>query len=542
MNGKPQSPPTLRRQLSQAVAWNAVFTPIKFIIDTIANLIKVNLLTRAELGAISLVSSAASSAGIWLDLGIEQTLPKFIPEVEHAGGRSAVRFFLRRIISIKLLVLLAGLLTMPLWGGVLLKQIRSGAEQLAAQEGLNSIGPLLDQVGRFGWFFLATVALLIILGALYDTLMAYLISFFRQKAWNIINVFATLALPILTVSAVLLGYGVLGVLAAMVATALLSVLVTWQHVRRISAARTDDAADQPFQGSLWRRFLPYTAMAFFISASEYFSSQYFVALRLGQNLSDVALFWVAYSFIKQIQGYVYTPLQGIQVPLFARVRAAGDHNLPRVFATLARLILVLVIPSSIGLAILLPNLILVQFPTYEASIKLGLVLIPFFFTEPFWGLGHNVLMVHEAYQPVLLSRLCALVSIPLVVVLPPLLGLWGVALAIGISKLAAGLVVVGVATHRYQLFFPWQFALRVLLAGGIMGAVLLLGVWLLGVSSANASINQRITSFAVCLGLTVVGGGCFIAAARMLRLINEEDRVLLADIRNPMAQRLLRLL
>ncbi len=541
MTSEPQSPPTMRRQLSQAVAWNAVFTPIKFIIDTIANLIKINILTRAELGAISLVSSAASSAGIWLDLGIEQTLPKFIPEAEHAGGRGAARRFLRQIISIKLLVLLIGLLAMPFWGGALLRQMRDGAASLAAEEGLASIGPLLDQLGRYSWFFLATVAGLIVLGALYDTLRAYLISFFRQKAWNLINVFATLALPLLTVSAVLLGYGVIGVLVAMVVTALLSVLVTWYHVRRISAGRSDDAEERPIPRELWRRFVPYTAMAFFISVTEYFSSSYFVVLWLGQNLSDVALFWVAYNFIKQIQGYVYTPLQGIQVPLFARVRAAGDQNLPRVFGTLARLILILVIPASIGLALLLPNLIMVQFPKYGASITLGLVLIPFFFTEPFWGLGHNMLMVHEEYRPVLLSRLCALVSIPLIIGLWPLLGLWGIGLAIGVSKLAAGLVVLGVAMRRYQLQFPWRFALQVLAAGGVMGAVIGLGIWALGLSPADASYSQRALYFAACVGLTVLGGACFIGAARLLRLIGPEDRALLNELQNPLARRLLKL-
>ena len=536
--------PTLKRQLSQAVAWNAAFTPLKFIIDTIANLIKVNLLTPAELGTISLVSSAASTAGTWLDLGIEQGLPKFIPEAEQAGGRGAARRFLRYMLSLKMVIMVLGLLALPLWGGAVLEQIREGAYEQAAELGVAAVGPLLQQLEQYSWVFLATIAALIVLGAWYDTLLAYLVSFFRQKAWNIINAFATLALPLLTVIAVLFGWGVVGVLGAMVVTAVLSVLVTWHHVRRISAARPNEAAEKPIPRDLWRRFVPYTAIAFFIGGTEYFSSAYFVALVIGaDDLADVALFWVAYNFIRQIRGYVYTPLQGIQVPLFARVRGEHGQQLGRVFATLARLVLVLVVPSAIGLALLLPNLILIQFKAeYVQSIGIGLVLIPFFFTEPFWGLGHNLLMVHEDYKPVLISRCCALISIPLLIILPPLWGLAGIAVAIGVSKMVAGLVVVGAAMQRYGVRFPWRFAAKTILAGAAMGAVIGCGVIVLGTIPLAASIATRLIYFGACLGLTLVGVMIFVLMARLLKLIEAEDRELLNELRNPLARRLVRVL
>ncbi len=538
------SEPGLKRQLSQAVAWNAVFTPLKFVIDTAANLIKANLLLPAEIGALSVVSSAAASAGIWLDLGIEQTLPKFIPEAEHAGGRGAARRFLRQIISFKLLILLFAIVALPFWGGSLLRQMRAGAAQLADKYGLSAVGPLLEQLDRYGWVFLLTIAALIVLGALYDTLLAFLVSFFRQKAWNIINAFATLALPLLTVMAVLLGWGVIGVLVAMIITPVLSVLITWSHVRAISRERGGSAGEAAVPRDLWRRFVPYTAMGLLISGTEYFSSSQFVALFLGgDNLQAVAVFWIIYSFIKQVQGYVYTPLRGIQVPLFTRIRASNNQNLDRAWGTLMRLILVLVLPAAVGLSLLLRTLILIQFPAeYLQALGFGLVLIPFFFSEPFWGLGHNLLMVQEQYRPVMLSRLCALISIPLLIWLPPHVGLWGIAIAIGSSKMAAGLVVVSTAMRRYQLRFPWRFALKVALASLVMGLVVGGGVWLLGDLGTAASIAQRIVYCAACMALTLAGAITFVLLARLLKLIEPADRALLQELRNPMARRLIRLL
>lgn len=530
----------LRGRLSRAVAWNVLFTPIKFVIDVLSNIIKINLLSKAEVGTLSLFSSATSIAGIWVDLGIDQALPKAIPEVERAGGHGAVRRFFNQVILIKLAVLAVALATIPWWGGLLLAKMDRDVAELARRYGA-VVGQLQAQLASYRWLFLAAVAALVLLGSLDDTLKAYLISFFRQKAWNVITAIGALLLPILSAIAVLAGFGVLGIVAAIVVTTLLSVLITWGSVRRAmrQAERAEPSA--PVPPEIWRRFLPYVGMSLTLSITDLLTSQYFGVYWLN-GLQEVALYWVAYSVIKQVQAYLYAPMGGLQVPLFTRVRAEGDARLPRVFGTIARLFLVLFVPAGVLLVVFLRNLVLIQFPGYADALPAALVLIPFLFLEPFWGLGHNVLMVHERYRLVLVSRLATLASIPLLALLAPL-GAAGIAVALGSGRALGGLIVLVGAIARYRLAFPWRFAGKLVLASLLTAA--LVAPLMLGLGSIPAgadALSTRLLYAGISGAIGLVALAILLFAIRRLRLIQDEDRALLGELRHPLARRLQELL
>jgi O-antigen/teichoic acid export membrane protein len=528
----------LRGKLSQAVAWNVIFTPIKFIIDLASNIIRINLLTKAEVGTLSLFSSATSLVGVWIDLGIDQALPKAIPEIERAGGHGAVRRFLNHVIALKMLILALTVLALPWWGGWVLDRMERDVQALVARFGAD-VAPLQAQLDNYRWLFLAAVAALLVLGSLDDTLKAYLISFFRQKAWNMITAISALMLPILSAAAVLADMGVLGVLGALIITALASVLITQVNVSR--AMRRAERAEQPapLPPGTWRRFLPYTAMSFLLSVTDLLTSQYFGVYWLS-GIQEVALYWVAFSVIKQVQTYVYAPMGGLQVPLFTQVRAEGDVRLARVFGTVARLFLVLFVPSGILLMVFLHNLVLIQFPDYAGALPAAMVALPFLFFEPFWGLGHNVLMVHENYRLVIVSRLASLASIPLLLLLAPL-GAPGIAAAMGIGRSLAGMIVITGALRRYRLEFPWRFAGKLALAS-LLAAAAVVGpmYWWVRVPVGTTGIAERLLYALASSGLGMVALVILIVCIRQLRLIHNEDRALLAEMRHPMARRLQR--
>ena len=58
-------------------------------------------------------------------------------------------------------------------------------------------------------------------GAFHDVFMQSLNAFFRRREWNAITLVGNLLQPVLVASAVLLGYGVTGVLFGLVVTPLL---------------------------------------------------------------------------------------------------------------------------------------------------------------------------------------------------------------------------------------------------------------------------------------------------------------------------------
>lgn len=540
--GKSATPstPGLRGQLAQAVAWNTLFTPIKFFIDLIANLIKINLLSKAEVGTLSLFSSATSLVGIWIDFGIDQALPKSIPEIERTGGQGAVRRFLNQIIKLKMVILAIALLAIPWWGGLVISHMRDEVAKLVTRYG-SEVALLQHQLLDYGWLFLGAVALLLLLGSLDDTLKTYLISFFRQKAWNVIVAIAALLLPVLSAAAVLMGLGVLGVIAAIIITTLVSVLITWGSVRRAMRSLHGRLPDAPIPAGTWQRFAPYAGISFLLSVTDLLTSQYFAIYWLQGGLQEIAVYWIAYSVIKQVQGFVYAPMGGLQVPLFTQVRAEGDLRLGRVFNTVARLFLVLFVPAGILLSVFLHNLILIQFPDYAAAVPAALVLIPFIFFEPFGGLGQNVLMVHEQYRSVVISRLATFVSIPLLIVLGGL-GAPGIAAAMGTGRMLAGLIVLVQAIRLYRLHFPWGFAAKLALASTIAAtAAFGLLAWV-QIPFGTTSIPTRLLYLAISAIVGLAALGLLLVSARRLRLLQDDDRALLAEIRNPLARRLGKLL
>ena len=70
-----------------------------------------------------LLTSLASTLGVYADLGLERSLPRFVPEVEARAGREGVIAFLRRVVGIKLLVLVVVLAGMALLARPLLAEL-----------------------------------------------------------------------------------------------------------------------------------------------------------------------------------------------------------------------------------------------------------------------------------------------------------------------------------------------------------------------------------------------------------------------------------
>ena len=104
MTDAPQ--PTLTERVASAAAWNTLLFPARFVVGLAASVLLFRALTLAEYGVLTLLTGLAATIGLYSDLGIERSLPRFIPEVERQGGRAGVARFLGRIIALKLLIVL----------------------------------------------------------------------------------------------------------------------------------------------------------------------------------------------------------------------------------------------------------------------------------------------------------------------------------------------------------------------------------------------------------------------------------------------------
>src|SRR5262249_10822825 len=123
----------------------------------------------------------------------DRSLPRFIPELDQVGGRPAVRRFMRWIFMLKGVLL-------ALFVGLVLALGASGAE---LSLGTPQERAALGLTGGLLMLAIATVAVIVVLGSLYDGLMAYLISFFHQRAWHLIGLVSGLVLPLATAGLIL---------------------------------------------------------------------------------------------------------------------------------------------------------------------------------------------------------------------------------------------------------------------------------------------------------------------------------------------------
>lgn len=571
--GKPAS---LASQVSRAVIWNTIFVPLRLIAEVLSTLVKLNFLSQAGYGLLALIGGANNGLGTAVDMGTTRALPKYIPEVSRSGGPRAVLRLLTTIFAAQMLVLAvlaAGLATAFRQSYL---DVLRGQVIADTRLGINDQSQLLELLGGYSWTVIGSIVALLFLGVCYDMLMAYLNSFFRQRAWNSIALAAGVLPQLLSVAAILILPGdrwdVMGVLVATVAAPAIAVaLAGWQVLRlwrspEIQAATPIEATGKRSGPLLPPGFIPYTSVSFLMTATDVIASVNF-AIYLAGAVSNAALLKAGASVAGMALGYLYTPMVGVQVPLFTRVRQGEGGTLNGAYQSLVRLQLLLLVPGGVGLILLARSALIVIAPQYQEAAPIVWVLVICLFAECLLTTAHNALIVYERLSIIVISRLLTLlVVVPLAILLPPRFGLVGVTLAFGLARVAAGLWVTISGMRLLGLRWPWAFTLRVVLATALMG-VLVFGLRallptpvaevtlagklreLLAVPlgwpayvAVKISLADKLREALLFIGAAGLGGLGFFGALRLLGGLDAQDRAQIAKMKLPMKRWLLKVL
>ncbi|MCS6882839.1 MAG: polysaccharide biosynthesis C-terminal domain-containing protein [Chloroflexaceae bacterium] len=189
-----------------------------------------------------------------------------------------------------------------------------------------------------------------------------------------------------------------------------------------------------------------------------------------------------------------------------------------------------------------PALVVVG-PQYLAAATIVWVLVPCLFLESLLTTAHNALIVYERLGVIIVSRLLILLVVaPLAWLLPPRLGLAGVALAFGLARVAAGLWVTGNGVRLLGLRWPWRFTGRVLAASALLALALLGMRGLLPPLPETVALADRLREAVWLLGLALAGAVTFFVALRLFGGLEEQDRAQLARLRLPLKRWWLRVL
>jgi O-antigen/teichoic acid export membrane protein len=552
----------LSQQFVSATFWNTLLFPARLVVGLVASVIYYRYLSLDQVGVLFLLQSTATTIGLYADLGIERSLPRFLPEAERQGGRAGVQQLMRRVIRLKLLVLLVLIVGLAAFTGPLsralvaheqkeiaarearLAQLHPGPREAAKiEKSLLAKKAVVAEIATRERVFLTAVGLLLILGALFDVYMQFLTAYLKQRSWNLITLASTLLQPLLVTSFILAGWGISGVLLGLVLAPLVSVLLArWQVARARGELGPPAGTETVEDGDLNRRFARFAAVNYLMQATTWtYEWQALVFLSAATlSLEDAALLGFSYKFAKDLLGYVWTPLIGIMVPVLSRVHTRRDPAaLREAHASLTRIIWLLELPAAVALLVLAPRALEVFYPRYATTTLFVDLFIVFLFADSLAGVPYNVLMVTERYRPVIAAQVVALSGIPLVLLLLPRYGLLGVVVAAGLARLFSRAVTVVAGMRRLGLDFPFRFGSRVLLASGAMAAGLLA---ILRFFDRTLADHRTGTSFLVLALASSLGFLIFILALKALGGIHDEERRRLASLPLPFRGMVFRIL
>ncbi len=525
---------SLGRRAGWALFWNVLFLPLKAGLSLFVALVIVKLFPRSSYVNLAAVTAMLASLGLFVDLGIERALPRFVGQVERELGRGALRRFLVTITLIKL---------------ALLALLIVGLTALA-----DSFTNWFD-LGPQGRLYLALIAVLLVLGALYDICTQVLYSFFKQKATNLLDIVVTVLNPVLTLGLIVWPFRleVYGVMLALLITTTISVFMAgWQawlaskeaaqiaqQERDLAASRPNNSATQArpkHTENIWRRFTKYAALMYFFNISAWFYDASFAILvfTVYSEALTVTLIRLVYSFIKQLLKMLLTPFQGVQTPLFSSIHSEGrPEQLQAAYSSLSKLQIFILVPSAIGAIVLARNLTELLFlrksqdavlPASDLNLAAWatVLTILFTFSEALISLPMVVLQVYEKYKLVVISRILPLTVGPLLIMAAFLH--WNVIVAVCLmGGMAVGSRIIALIALRRSLglYYPIKFFWKVLKASLAFGVPVMVAI-------ISLPVNWPITIGAAALGVTI-----FIAVFRWLGGFDPEDKNRLLTLRLP---------
>lgn len=509
-NAKAKPRATLAERVTNAMFWNSVLLPVKTALAFGSSVVVVRSLTQTDYAIFGLVIAMLTTIATYSDLGIENSLQKFLPEIEHRFGRDGIIRFMGGLLVFKFALLAAVFVGMYVYWEGLVAYFQLGAGASA--------------------YFLA-IALLLIFGILSDFGLQFLLTYFHQKATNSMDIVFSIVQPILVVLFVWLGWGVPGVLYARLLATCVYVLLGAFFVRGLLKDLPSVSQLKSNWKSVTKRFVRVSAVTYFSDLISYFSDLSFVlfVLKLYGDLTGVALFRLAFAtLLTQIRQFLVSSLSGVPYPMFARFYVQKEFGkLQEAYASLSRFMALILIPSAAGLCLLAPNLIRLVFQSrYEAAASITIILVITLFGESLFHPAQIVLLAFEENSIFVSARLITLLCIPLLFLYIPAFGADGAALAIGLPRLLSRLCAIVAVQRKFKLSFPSQFFWKVSLATLIMVGVMVLALGLERPHDVAETTIRTALAF-------VLGSATFLIGFKRLGSIDGADRERLATLRIP---------
>jgi O-antigen/teichoic acid export membrane protein len=476
--------PGLLHQVTRGVFWNTALLPLVALSGILLSVL-VRRSFGLESGYYDVALGVANSLLFYSNLGLAGSLPKFVPELQRAGGGRAVARLIARLGSIRLAVTVAVVLALNVWAVPL---------------------SLALELGSDGTAYLRLLSALLISRAVLDFAYRALDSFFRQLSVNILSLIhgaLDLVLVALVVGWGLQMTGVIGALGvSATAMAIIASIAVFRQLRTLQPDRSAAAHEL----TLGHRVLKLSAVTYVRDLSLYFATPAFaspVLLKVFGGPEPVAIFATSYFVAASTVALVVSGFRGIYRPAFAHVMAAGEREqLQRAFDLMNKVQLLAVVPAGAGLAVMVADYLpLLYGEQFSAAVPVARVLVVLLFAETALAVGLVVLWVDEQYRPVLMAQAVTIAGAPFFIWTAGQYGLLPSAVVLGGSRLAASILGYTEARRLYGVQYPWRFAAKITLVSLVMVACLVAVRLLWPTSLLEAVVATILGAAIVAIGL-----------------------------------------
>ena len=504
-------PSGLLHHVTRGVFWNTALLPVVALTGVLLSVL-VRRVFGLESGYYDVALGVANSLLFYSSLGLAGSLPKFVPELQRAGGGRAAARLIARLGSIRLAVMVAIVLALNIWAAPLSRAVGLGPD---------------------GATYLRLLAALLIGRAILDFAYRSLDSFFQQLSVNILSLVHGVLDLALVAAVIAWGLQITGVIGALgisaVVMAIAASAAVFRHVRRLQPDHVPAADAQRLE----HRVLKLSAVTYIRDLSLYFATPAFASpalLKMFGSPEPVAIFATSYFVAASTVALVVSGFRGIYRPAFAHVMAAGERSqLQRAFDLMNKVQVLAVVPAGAGLAVMVADYLpLLYGGSFSAAVPVARVLVVLLFAETALAVGLVVLWVDEQYRPVLMAQAVMIAGAPLFVWTAGQFGLLPSALVLGGSRLAASIIGYIEARRLYGVRYPWRFAAKVALVSLVMASCLVSvrAIW-------PTSLVEAVT-------LTVLGVALVAAGLRLFRVLGPAELHLLEQASVPGKRLLIR--
>ncbi len=492
MSGKGSAERTAGK-VAEAAPWNMIARGLTALFSIVFSMVVVRGLGEYDYGRYSIVQAALGFFAIIYTFGMTEALLKFVPaargERPGAGARVitiAISFQLGAWLALVLLALAAAGLVDSIYGEV-------------------RVGDLLVLGAALGSLSLIFESICVVYTGLYRT---------RSVAFaTTLARFASLGFVLLALKA---GWGVAGVLCALGAGSSVGAISLLRgFLPEVNPRGAAYEREKFGAGRLARYAVPLVGRSFLGQIIWRQSEALIVGYFWGPVFAG--FFNLGYNFPQRVLEFVPLALWPLVLAGLSEVQSKREENLPSAIRLYYRFLFLLVVPVAL-FGVLLGDKIIVVLYGVEMA-QAGVLCRLFFavFVIAFLGTPLHMVtyVVEKTWANLAVGVAGAAVTLGLDLVLIPRYGLYG-----GVPPTALGLILSNWLQYkiakRYMpgLTVPWGFLAKVLAASSII--LLAYPVRSLGDGP---------------IGLAALSAGCaiaFVISARLTRLLNEEEKALLA--------------